>query len=74
MIHFQLNYGWGLDTHGYDFQWSVTGQAGQAFQLETSTNLSDWKLVGTFRNDGAIGGYFDSNPSSAQRFYRIVPQ
>ncbi|MGB8371206.1 MAG: hypothetical protein WCF71_18145 [Verrucomicrobiia bacterium] len=57
-----------------EFSWLVTGTAGANFNFQTSTNLIDWTTLFVITNDGSINSYLNANPSSTQRFYRVVPQ
>ena len=56
------------------YNWMVAGVAGANYDFQTSTNLSNWTTLFVVPNDGSINSYLNENPSSAQRFYRIVPQ
>jgi hypothetical protein len=57
-----------------EFSWLVAGAAGANFNFQTSTNLIDWTTLFVITNDGSINSYWNGNPSSTQRFYRVVPQ
>lgn len=74
VIHLQLQFDAEPEGYGKGFQWDIPSQSGKVFRLETSTNLVDWNLLGAIQNDGSICRYIDFQPSSIQRFYRIVPQ
>jgi hypothetical protein len=56
------------------FDWKPISAAGTVFALETSTNLTDWITSFTVTNNGSICTYFNNNPSSHSRFYRLIPQ
>jgi hypothetical protein len=56
------------------YNWMVTGAAGANYEFQSSTNLSNWTTLFVVPNDGSINSYLNENPSSALRFYRIVPQ
>jgi hypothetical protein len=56
------------------YNWMVAGAAGANYDFQTSTNLINWTTLFVVPNDGSINSYLNENPSSAQRFYRIVPQ
>ncbi len=58
----------------FEYSWLPIGAAGANFDFQTSTNLIDWTTLFVIPNDGSINSYFNENPSSAQRFYRIVAQ
>lgn len=58
--------------HGFD--WSMTSPTGATFLLQTSTNLTDWVSLDAIQNDGSVCTYFNTNPKSPSRFYRLVPQ
>jgi hypothetical protein len=63
-----------LNSTPFEYDWLVAGTTGANYDFETSTNLIDWMTLFVISNDGSINSYFNENPSSAQRFYRIVPQ
>ena len=59
-----------------EFQFTLTGQAGQAYSVESSTNLIDWVSV---RNvvlpaTGALGVNEQTTAEPGSRFYRARPQ
>jgi hypothetical protein len=56
------------------YNWMVAGATGANYDFETSTNLIDWTTLFVVPNNGSVNSYLNENPSSAQRFYRIVPQ
>ena len=56
------------------FDWKPTSAAGAAFTMDTSTNLTDWITLFTVMNNGSICTYYNFNPASPSRFYRLVPQ
>jgi len=56
------------------FEWKPISVSGAQFLFQTSTNLTDWVTLFTNSNDGSVCTYFNSNPSSASRFYRLIPQ
>jgi uncharacterized repeat protein (TIGR03803 family) len=52
---------------------SITGIMGYSYLLQRSTNLSTWKLLGTFLvPDNALVRYADSNSPPIAAFYRIL--
>jgi len=55
------------------FDWSPASQTGSPFAFQTSTNLNDWDTIFSVTNNGSISTYMNS-PSSASRFYRLIPQ
>jgi hypothetical protein len=57
-----------------NFEWPLDSSAGSLYNFQTSTNLSNWVTLFVVTNNGAVCDFFNWNPSSAQRFYRIVPQ
>ena len=61
------------DTNG--FTWTLTGQAGGLYALQTSTNLSDWVTITTITNLGGTFTFVDDLFNfTPQRYYRTVPQ
>jgi len=64
----------GLNGIPFEYNWIVAGAGGANYDFETSTNLTDWTTLFVVPNDGSFNSYFNYNPSSTQRFYRIVPQ
>lgn len=54
--------------------WKFTAATGSKYSLQTSTNLTDWLTLFSLTNNGAVSTYFNQNPLSAARFYRMVPQ
>lgn len=61
-----------LFTHSFD--WKPTSATGNQFTFQTSTNLKTWVNLFTVPNDGSVYTYFDVNPPSLNRYYRLVPQ
>jgi len=57
-----------------NFDWLFNSPAGVQFALQTSTNLTDWVSIFTVMNNGTVCTYINVNPSSVNRFYRVVPQ
>jgi hypothetical protein len=57
-----------------DFEWKPTSAAGSQFTLQTSTNLASWINLFTVTNDGSVCTYFNVNPASPSRFYRLIQQ
>ena len=53
--------------------WTLDGTSGSFYDLQTSTDLSNWLSVVIFANNGSVCDFFNWNPSGTQRFYRIVP-
>ena len=62
-----------LTTNG-SFQLTLTGQAGQTYEIQASTNLVNWIPIATNTlNSTGIYKYIDSNsPSYNQRYYRAA--
>lgn len=56
------------------FAWKPTSAMGVQFTMQTSTNLTSWVNLFTVQNNGTVCTYFNFNPSSTSRFYRLVPQ
>jgi hypothetical protein len=54
------------------FEWKPTSATGVQFTMQTSTNLTSWVNLFTVSNDGSVCTYFNSNPASPSRFYRLV--
>ena len=54
--------------------WSPTTNYGGVFQFQTSTNFLSWVPLFLVTNDGTITTYYVTQPTSAQRFYRMIPQ
>jgi hypothetical protein len=63
-----------MNNASFEYSWQVAGAADAEFDFQTSTNLSDWATLFVVPNDGSVNSYINWNPSSVQRFYRIVPQ
>jgi hypothetical protein len=58
---------------GRSVELSASGQIGASFVLQTSTNLTDWIPLTSNQINGSIFTLIES-PSTAGRFYRLVPQ
>ncbi len=56
------------------FVWKPSSLSGAPFAMQTSTNLANWTTLFTVTNNGSVCTYFNENPASAGRFYRLVPQ
>jgi len=55
--------------------WTLPGHQNDQFQLQTSTNFSDWTAVATVTNLGGTFNYFDFVENNAtQRYFRTVKQ
>ena len=66
-----------LDSAGFlggeQFQFTATGEVGQRFQLETSTNLVTWSALTTLTNiTGAVQFTEPESTNFARRFYRVL--
>jgi hypothetical protein len=60
---------------GQGYYWNLQGQPNDLFQLQTSTNLSDWVNVTSITNLGGTFTYLDFIYSSTpQRYFRTIPQ
>lgn len=57
-----------------NFEWKPTSAAGSQFTLQTSPNLASWINLFTVTNDGSVCTYFNDNPASPSRFYRLIQQ
>jgi hypothetical protein len=57
-----------------NFVWEPASAAGGQFTLQTSTNLTDWVSLFTVTNNGSVCTYFNNNPTSPSRFYRLISQ
>jgi hypothetical protein len=52
---------------------SMTGQTGQLYVLEFSTNLIDWTKLGVISNADGLVQFTDTKAASYNhRFYRVV--
>ncbi len=56
------------------FEWKPTSIAGAQFTLQSSTDLVAWTNLFTVTNSGIVWNYFNYNPASSSRFYRLIPQ
>jgi hypothetical protein len=56
------------------FAWKPTSAAGVQFTMQTSTNLTSWVNLFTIPNNGSVCTYFNNNPQSPGRFYRLIQQ
>jgi hypothetical protein len=57
-----------------NLDWSLTNLAGAVYLFKTSSNLTDWVTLFSETNNGSVCTFLNYDPSSAQRFYRVVPQ
>jgi hypothetical protein len=57
-----------------DFEWKPTSASCSQFTLQTSTNLASWINLFTVTNDSSVCTYFNDNPASPSRFYRLIQQ
>ena len=68
----------GLSSGSVTLKW--TGLEGGSYQVESSTNLTNWSLIATgltvssyaITNSGTMVGYSDSNGITDKRFYRVA--
>ena len=58
----------------YCFEWQLVSPVNTPYSFQTSTDFLNWYPLFVVYNNGAIGEFFNWNPSSALRFYRLVPQ
>jgi hypothetical protein len=56
---------------GGQFSFSVSGQSGPDYAIETSTNLTDWSNVFTTNSPALPFVWTDTNSAVPQRFYRV---
>lgn len=56
------------------FDWKPVSRSGTQYQLQTSTNLTDWISLFTATNDSSVTTFFVQSPKSPNRFYRLNPQ
>jgi hypothetical protein len=54
--------------------WRQNSLFGTQFAMQTSTNLMNWITLFTVTNNGSVSAYFNENPTSECRFYRLIPQ
>ena len=55
------------------FQLTVSGSPGDVYQIEASTDLVDWRIIGTITNTGGMAEFRDTEAGSfIHRFYRFV--
>ena len=52
------------------FQFTLSGERGQGFEILASTNLQNWAVLATLTNTTGSTNYVDSAPSLPRRFYR----
>jgi hypothetical protein len=57
-----------------DFEWIANSAIGSTALFQTSTNLTSWTTIFTATNDGTTWNFYNQNPVSVKRFYRVVPQ
>ena len=57
-----------------DFVWKPSSLSGAQFAMQTSTNLMNWTTLFTVVNNGSVCTYFNDNPQSLTRFYKLVAQ
>jgi len=58
----------------HNFEWTLAGPSGSLYNFQTSTDLVNWYTLFVVVNNSAVSDFFNSNPSSPQRFYRLIPQ
>ncbi len=56
------------------FEWKPSGMSGAQYFMQASTNLVNWTTLFAVTNNGSICTYFNVNPPSRNRFYRLMPQ
>lgn len=56
---------------GGDLNFSITGEAGDCYALETSTNLLHWSLIETLTNFTGVVHFTENRPDDPQRYYRL---
>jgi hypothetical protein len=53
------------------FTFTLGGELGRTYMIETSTNLTSWLTIGTVTNFTGQGQFTDPSPAGKQKFYRI---
>jgi hypothetical protein len=56
---------------GGQFGFSISGQSGPDYAIETSTNLTQWNNVFITNSPALPFNWTDATTNSPQRFYRI---
>ncbi len=56
------------------FAFSWNSIAGQAYNVDMSTNLVNWSTVANIRAQSSTTTFNDPNPPDASRYYRVQPQ
>ena len=56
---------------GGQFSFSVSGQSGPDYAMETSTNLTQWNTVFVTNSPALPFVWTDTNSAEPQRFYRV---
>jgi hypothetical protein len=56
------------------YVWQPSSLSSARFAMQTSTNRMNWTTLFTVTNSGSVCTYFNENPASAVRFYRLIPQ
>jgi len=56
----------------HSFEWTLAGPSGALHSFQTSTDLLNWSTLFVVTNNGAVCDFFNWNPSSSQRFYRLA--
>jgi hypothetical protein len=55
------------------FRFALTGSTGRTFEIQATTNLTDWTPIGTVFNAGGTVPFVDAlTPGAGQRFYRAL--
>jgi hypothetical protein len=65
---------WFVGNFQESFDWKPSSLSGAQFAMQTSTNLTNWTTLFTVTNNSSVCTYFNANPASASRFYRLIPQ
>jgi hypothetical protein len=53
------------------FEFAISGLPDLAVQIESSSDLSQWQVVGTYILNGASNTFVNPNPTQAGQFYVV---
>jgi Leucine-rich repeat (LRR) protein len=56
------------------FQFTITSPPAQAYQVQTSTDLTHWSVLTTLTNATGVLPFTDPSPSVPAKFYRLLEQ
>jgi hypothetical protein len=54
------------------FEWKPSSLTGSQFAMQTTTNLINWTTLFTVTNNNSVTTYFNEDPASTSRFYRLI--